>query len=70
LWLRKEDIEKKSNEIIAFAPFDENINKFIKPIDNMQKLLYKLVIHKQLHSCHNRCMPKKIMINENLDFLI
>ncbi len=25
----------------------------------MQKLLYKLVICKQLHSCHNRCMQKR-----------
>jgi hypothetical protein len=39
LWFRKEDIERISNEIIAFVPtpFDENTNKFIKPIDNMQK---------------------------------
>ncbi len=61
LWLRKENIERISNEIIAFvlAPFDENISKFIEPIDNMQKLLYKLVIHKQLHSCHNRCVLEK-----------
>jgi hypothetical protein len=46
--LRKEDIEKISNEIISFvlAPFVENISKFIEPIDNTKKLLYKMVIHK------------------------
>jgi len=39
LWLRKKDIQNNSNEIIAFvlAPFDENTNTFIEPIDNMQK---------------------------------
>jgi hypothetical protein len=39
LWLIKKYIERIYNEIIAIvpAPFDENTNKFIKPIDNMQK---------------------------------
>jgi hypothetical protein len=42
LWFRKENIERISNEIIAFvlAPFDENISKFIEPIDNTQKYYY------------------------------
>jgi hypothetical protein len=72
LWLGKEDIERISNEIIAFvhAPFDENTNKFLEPIDNMQKIVYKLIIHKQVHSCHNTCMQKKLMINAKLDFFI
>jgi hypothetical protein len=57
-WVKKEYVKIITNAIVAFVlvALTENINKFIKPTNNMKILLYKLVIHKQLHSCQNRCM--------------
>jgi hypothetical protein len=61
LWVKKENVESIGKEIIAFVPaiLDATTNKFIEPSNSMQNLLYKLMVCKQLHNCHNRCMQKR-----------
>jgi hypothetical protein len=57
----KNDIEKITNEIVAFilATFDEMFLKkiiyiYIWPINGIQNTLYKVIMKKQLHPCGNR----------------
>jgi hypothetical protein len=49
LWVKKEDVENIGKYITTFvlAILDATTNKFIKPTNNMQNLLYKLVVCKQ-----------------------
>ncbi len=55
LWAKKENVESIGNFFIAFvlAILDATTNKFIESTNIMQNLLYKLVVCKQLHNCHN-----------------
>jgi hypothetical protein len=52
-WVKKVYVKIITNEIFAFVfvTLNEYINKFTKPTNNMQILLYKPIVNKQLHSC-------------------
>jgi hypothetical protein len=51
----KKNVESIGKKIIAFVPtiLDATTNKFIESTCSMQILLYRLVVHKQSHNCHN-----------------
>jgi hypothetical protein len=45
-WVNKNDLEKITNEIIAFVPtiFDDTNAKFILPSDSLQLKLFHMVL--------------------------
>jgi hypothetical protein len=60
LWVNENDLERITNEIIAFVPtiFDDTNAKFILPSDRLQSKLFHMVLRKQLHQCQPQCIQK------------